>query len=94
MAVELDHVYLLVSVGAPDADRLAALGLTEGQPNRHPGLGTACRRFFFTNAYLELLWVENPAEAQGEVARPLRLWERWSQRRQGTCPFGVVFRPG
>ena len=94
MAVELDHVFVCASVGAPEADLLRALGLSDGQPNRHPGQGTACRRFFFANAYLELLWVENPAEAQGEVARPLRLWERWSQRRQGTCPFGVVFRPG
>jgi hypothetical protein len=94
MAVELDHIFLLVSVGAPEADLLSALGLTEGQPNRHPGQGTACRRFFFANAYLELLWVEDPAEVQGEVARPLRFFERWSQRAGGACPFGLVFRLG
>jgi hypothetical protein len=94
MAVELDHLFLCVSVGAPEADRLSLLGLTEGPSNRHPGQGTACRRFFFANAYLELLWVEDPAEVQGEVARPLRLWERWSGRAEGTCPFGIVFRPG
>ena len=94
MAVELDHVFVCASVGAPEADLLRALGLSDGQPNRHPGQGTACRRFFFANAYLELLWVENPAEAQGEVARPLRFWERWSQRAEGTCPFGLVFRSG
>jgi hypothetical protein len=94
MTVELDHVYVLSSVGGPEADFLMALGLTEGQPNRHPGQGTACRRFFFANAYLELLWVEDPREAQNEVTSPLRLWERWSQRMQGACPFGIVFRPG
>jgi hypothetical protein len=94
MGIELDHVFLCASVGAPEADLLRSLSLTEGQPNRHPGQGTACRRFFFANAYLELLWVENAAEAQGEVAGPLRLWERWSRRMEGTCPFGIVLRPG
>src|SRR5258707_573236 len=94
MTVELDHVYVLVSAGAPEAALLNELGLTEGLHNRHPGQGTACRRFFFANAYLELLWVEDPAEAQGEVVRPLRLWGRWSQRTQGACPFGLVFRSG
>jgi hypothetical protein len=94
MTVELDHFFLWVSAGAgPEADRLLALGLTEGKPNRHPGQGTACRRFFFANAYLELLWVENAEEAQGEVARPQRLFERWSGRTEGACPFGVLFRP-
>jgi hypothetical protein len=94
MAVELDHVYVWVSTGGPEADQLKALGLTEGQPNRHPGQGTACRRFFFANAYLELIWVHNPAEAQGELVRPLRFWERWSNRAHKTCPFGLVFRFG
>lgn len=93
MPAELDHVSLCVSVGGPEADRLAALGLTEGQPNRHPGQGTACRRFFFANAYLELLWVESPEEAQGPLASPLRLWERWSGRGSRTCPFGLILRP-
>jgi hypothetical protein len=93
MPVELDHVFVCVSVGGPEAARLTALGLTEGQPNRHPGQGTACRRFFFANAYLELVWVEDPEEAQGNVASPLRLWQRWSGRGMRTCPFGVIFRP-
>jgi hypothetical protein len=94
MAVELDHVFVFVSMGAPEADLLDGLGLTEGRPNRHPGQGTACRRFFLANAYLELLWVEDHAEAQGELVRPLRLWERWSQRAEGACPFGLIFRCG
>jgi hypothetical protein len=92
MAAELDHLFVWVSAGAPEAGGLIALGLTEGQPNRHPGQGTACRRFFFANSFLELLWVEDPTEAQGEVARPLRVWERWSGRGAGTCPFGVILR--
>jgi hypothetical protein len=93
MPTELDHLFVLVSAGAPEADRLQAEGLCEGQPNQHPGQGTACRRFFFANAYLELLWVESALDARAEPARPLQLWERWEGRSRGACPFGVVLRP-
>jgi hypothetical protein len=93
VAVELDHVFLMVSRGAPEADDIADLGFSEGEPNRHPGQGTACRRFFFANAYLELLWIEKPEEAQAMPTSPLGLWERWSGRHGGACPIGVVLRP-
>ncbi|HET9446760.1 MAG TPA: hypothetical protein VFO35_10900 [Steroidobacteraceae bacterium] len=93
--VEVDHVFVSVSVGAPEGDRLVDLGLLEGSSNRHPGQGTANRRFFFANAMLELIWVENELEAQSEVepARRLHLWERWANRDRGACPFGVCLRP-
>jgi hypothetical protein len=94
MDFELDHLFVCVSEGGGrEADHLAELGLVEGTPNAHPGQGTACRRFFFANAYLELLWVSDPVEAQAETPRPLRLWERWSGRSAGACPFGVCLRP-
>lgn len=63
MAIQLDHVFICTSLDAPAAEQLAAFGLTEGEPNVHPGQGTACRRFFFRNVYLELLWVHDPDEA-------------------------------
>jgi hypothetical protein len=93
MGAEVDHVFVCCSVGGPEADALVRLGLREGAANTHPGQGTACRRFFFTNAYLELLWVSDPEEAQAASVRPTRLWQRWSQRSQGACPFGIVLRP-
>jgi hypothetical protein len=93
MALELDHVFICCSAGAPEGDALVRLGLTEGSPNTHPGQGTANRRFFFRNAFLELLWVSDPAEARSGQARRTNLWERWSRRTSGACPFGVVFRP-
>jgi hypothetical protein len=94
MDFELDHFFVCVSAGGgPEADRLASLGLVEGEPNTHPGQGTACRRFVFANAFLELFWVTDPAEAQAEPARSLRLWERWSGRSAEACPFGVCLRP-
>ena len=90
---ELDHVIVFCDVGAPEADALPARGMHEGPRNEHPGQGTANRRFFFQNAHLEFLWVEQPAEAQSDAVRPTGLWERWSRRAQD-CPVGLVFRPG
>jgi len=91
--VELDHLFICTSAGAPEGNSLIEAGLTEGSPNRHPGQGTACRRFFFHNVYLEMLWVSDPAEAQSEQSRGTFLWERWSGRNSGACPVGFCFRP-
>jgi hypothetical protein len=93
VSAALDHVFVCCSSGAPEGDLLASLGLKEGSPNTHPGQGTACRRFFFHNAYLELLWVRDAREAQSETVGPTRLWDRWSNRGEATCPFGIVLRP-
>jgi hypothetical protein len=93
MAIQFDHLFICTSIDALAAERLVAFGLTEGEPNVHPGQGTACRRFFFRNAYLELLWVHNPGEAQSALVRATHLWERWSGRNTGACPFGLCFRP-
>src|SRR5262249_3222847 len=94
MDFELDHLFVCVGEGgATEAERLIGLGLIEGPPNVHAGQGTACRRFVFAHAFRELFWVSDPAEAQAEMARPLRLWERWSGRLAGSCPFGVCLRP-
>ena len=55
MEIELDHIFVWTTCGAPEADCLRDFGLVEGSANRHPGQGTACRRFFFHNAMIELL---------------------------------------
>jgi hypothetical protein len=93
MRVELDHFFILTAVDAPEAEQLLRFGLTEGAPNRHPGQGTACRRFFFRNAFLELLWATDPAEAQSDSVRRTGLWERWSRRGRDASPFGICVRP-
>jgi hypothetical protein len=93
MQLALDHVVLICDPGAPQADALRALGLHEGSPNVHHGQGTANRRFFFNNAYLELLWVDNLAESRAEPAFRTRLWERWLRRHDGACPIGIALRP-
>ena len=88
----LDHVFVLCAPGAPEAEALHRFGFREGSSNSHPGQGTACRRFFFRNAYLELLWVEDRTAAQSALTLPTRLFERWASRQAGASPFGVVLR--
>ena len=90
MMVELDHMFVWTGVGAPEADRLVTFGLSEGAPNTHPGQGTACRRFFFSNAMLELLWVHDEREARSPLGAPTQLWEQWSSA--GYSPFGIFVR--
>lgn len=92
MRVELDHVFICTDAGAPAAEKLIQFGVREGLPNRHPGQGTANRRFSFLNAMIELLWVDDACEAQSELTRPTLLWERWSGRNRGACPFGICVR--
>jgi len=92
--LELDHIIFFCAPAAPEADALIARGLHEGPGNSHPGQGTVNRRFFLRNLYLELLWVEDFDEAQAAEARRTGLWDRWINRHNGSCPIGLVFRPG
>src|SRR3712207_2130981 len=93
MTFELDHMFICTAVDAPEADLLVAFGLTEGTSNSHLGQGTACRRFFFRNAMLELLWVHDGCEVRSPPIAPTRLWERWRYRSTGYSPFGICVRP-
>jgi hypothetical protein len=93
MAFELDHLFICTDIDACEAENLVSFGFVEGRSNTHPGQGTANRCFFFHNAMLEMLWVHNPEEAKSEPIHLTHLWERWSGRNNGTCPFGVCLRP-
>lgn len=90
MSLLLDHFFIVTSPGAPEAERLAELGLVEGSPNEHAGQGTANRRFFFHNAMLELGYVRDADEARNGKARGLRIVERAGDA--GASPFGVILR--
>lgn len=92
MPFELDHVFLTTRPGAPELDPILAEGFQEGAPNNHPGQGTACRRIFFGNAYLEFIWLEDSKEAAtGAVLRT------GLSARCGLSPdvsrLGLCFRP-
>ncbi len=91
-ALQLDHVFVLCAPGAPEAEALLRRGFAEGPRNAHPGQGTANRRFFFDDVYLELLWVDDAKAARGASARVTQLWERWTLRDGGASPFGLVLR--
>lgn len=89
MSLHVDHIYVCTATGAPEADLLTDAEITEGSPNVHPGQGTANRRFFFENGYIELLWVSDETEARSPVTAKTRLWERWSGRCERANPFGI-----
>ncbi|TXH69650.1 MAG: glyoxalase-like domain protein [Thiothrix sp.] len=93
MSFELDHIFIATTANAPEADLLKALGLTEGTPNQHHGQGTANRRFFFQNVFIELIYLVDAAEAQTPVVQPTHLYERLQQQDIAISPFGICFRP-
>ena len=93
MQLELDHLFVCVEPGGPEASLLDAVGLTQGTGNVHEGQGTQNVRYFFDNAYLELIWVHDPAETQHARTRPTGIWERCRWCETGACPFGVALRP-
>ena len=88
MNLELDHFFILVEPKAAVADILVAMGMQEGAANIHKGQGTSNRRFYFSNAMLEFLWVHDEDEAVNGPARELRLLER-SKNAQAS-PFGLI----
>ena len=91
--MEIDHIFIAVKPQAPEADVLRAFGLQEGTPNRHVGQGTANRRFFFHNLFVELLWLEDAAEAQSPVTLPTQLFARLQPIQPQVSPFGICLRP-
>jgi len=62
----LDHSFACTAPGDLEAEELVRFGLREGPPNQHPGQGTANRRFAFSNAMIEFLWVSDAQIAQCE----------------------------
>lgn len=91
MALELDHVFILVEPEARVADRLLGQSFREGPRNTHPGQGTANRRFFFANGMLEFLWVQDADEARNGPGRNLHFAERAIDPT--ASPFGIIFVP-
>src|SRR4051795_12503434 len=90
--MELDHIFITTDSPDQSVNALQEFGLTEGSPNTHPGQGTACRRFFFENAYLELVWVTSENELKSPAIAETNLWERSRYQETNYCPFGICFR--
>ncbi|KQQ62414.1 glyoxalase-like domain protein [Pseudomonas sp. Leaf127] len=91
--MEIDHIFVCVKDENHGAEALKSLGLVEGTPNVHPGQGTANRRFFLRNAFIELLYLTDESEAQSDLTAPTRLFERLTCAEGAAAPFGICFRP-
>ena len=90
MTMFLDHAFILTEPDAPEAQRLSALGLREGNSNTHPGQGTSNRRFFLDNFTIELLFVNDSDEAANGAGKRLGILTRSTDTN--ASPFGIVVR--
>jgi hypothetical protein len=90
--MEVDHLFVFTGQPVAAAELLQAFGLTEGSPNVHPSQGTSCRRFFFENAYLELVWISNEADIKSPAVQRTQFWERSQYKDTNFSPFGICFR--
>lgn len=92
--VELDHVWVIVSPGAPERAALERAGLLIAPTvNRHDGQGTASVTVEFENVFLELLWSDETvpvAPGKEMVAEKFRRKAAW--RTNGWSPIGVALR--
>jgi hypothetical protein len=90
MSLKLDHIFIITEPGAAVGDQLVQKGLREGPANRHPGQGTANRRFYFNGFVLEFLFVADAAEARNGAGRDLGIWQR--SQTAAASPYGLVVR--
>jgi hypothetical protein len=88
--MDVDHVYICTRDVEAHSALLRELGLVEGEPNVHPGQGTANRRFFFRNGMLELLYVRDVEELRSERTQILGLYDQFYGEK---CGIGIVLRP-
>ncbi|MEO1747861.1 MAG: VOC family protein [Pseudomonadota bacterium] len=91
MSIELDHIFWMVP--KDDVDRVAAamsaLGLKESYRRQHPGQGTSNICYCFENAFLEILWLEDEADARSPAIARTKLADRALGQAN---PFGIAWR--
>jgi len=87
--LELDHVLCMVPPVGDWPRQLSEHGWKLDAGTSHGGQGTRNRRLVWAGQYLELVWIEDLAEARGN---PLRLDRRAEWAATGASPFGVGLR--
>jgi len=87
--IEIDHIFIFSNKGK-ETDELVDFGLIEGSGRTHKGIGTANRRMFFENFYLEILWVENEQEAKS--VEKIGIWERSDFKNNQYPRFGLCLK--
>lgn len=91
--LKIDHIFICSDAPDDDAQIFTDFGFTEGPPNTHPGQGTANRRFFFDNMYLEFLYIADDKLAQSALTKPSKLYERFTDKGDNISPFGFGLYP-
>ncbi|NEQ98549.1 MAG: VOC family protein [Cyanothece sp. SIO2G6] len=91
--LEIDHIFVCVDV-EPDPREFSQLGLLcSERVIRREEQGTASRLIFFNNVYLELVWIENPQQAEIYAMRSgVDYLARSQWRVSRFCPFGIALR--
>ena len=91
--LEIDHIFICVDA-EPDPRIFDQLGLVcPDQYVRRFEQGIASRLVFFHNIYLELVWVENPEQAEIYAMRSGIDYTARSRWQVSTyCPFGIALR--
>ena len=91
-AFEIDHIWIVVSPGAPERAALERLGFgVAPATNRHEGQGTASVTFEFTNSYLELMWVDPDVPvAPGREVVVYKFRRKADWKSSGWSPFGLA----
>lgn len=100
--MEFDHIFITIK-NLAEVEKackiLLQAGFTQGSDNVHAGQGTANKRFFFQNAFIEFIY-PNPQltieqavkEMQSPVTQATKLYERIYEVNNAS-PFGICFRP-
>lgn len=87
--MQIDHVFTFTDYPNAAAEELLSFGLTEGSNRVHLGQGTANRKFYFENFFLEVLWVQNEAEITSPAVLPTKLWQRARHVENESSPYGL-----
>lgn len=92
--VELDHVWIVVSPGAPERAALERAGFRVAPAlNRHEGQGTASVTVELQNAFLELLWPDSSVPVAPGRERAVTVFRRRMEwRSTGWSPLGIGLR--
>ena len=70
MSLEINHIFIAVSEGAPEIEALKKKGFAEGPPNTHPGQGTASRRILLTTPIWSSFGSLTPPKSEGQKFKP------------------------
>ena len=91
--LEQDHILVWVK-GAPEAIALQQFGFTtDGEVHQHSGQGTASISFYFNNAALELIWIDDEDIAvKKDIEIGNQVLSRYKWKESGASPFGVGLR--